>query len=114
MRAFLLILATVALAGCGLAGLFGPSGGPYPDACQELGFATRQCDAIVARAKDQLAIMNPNVVAIDILPPTAGSGGIGGYMVSRVRFHLPDGQERIEEVWCIGVGDANDLARQFS
>ena len=103
-------LAAFALAGCGAGGLFGPQGGPYPDACADLGFATRQCAGMVARARSQAGIYPFVASAIDILPPLDGGGGIGGYMISRVRFHLAGGEERIEEVWCIGIGRGGDDA----
>jgi hypothetical protein len=98
-----------ALAGCDVAGLFGPSGGPYPAACEDLGFAARQCASMVARAASQSGVKSADAAAIDILPPTSDGGiGLGGYMISRVRFHLPSGADRIEEIWCIGVGGGAD------
>jgi hypothetical protein len=103
-------LAAVALAGCGLAGLFGPSGGPYPQACDSLGFATRQCAAMVTRAETQSGVKASDAAAIDILPPTNdGVMRLSAAMISRVRFHLATGAERTEEIWCIGVGREGDL-----
>ena len=103
-RALLVALAAVALAGCGLAGLFGPSGGPYPEACDQLGFVSRQCASMVTRAESQAGLGAADVGAIDILPPpNGGVGGIGGYMISRVRLHLATGRERTEEIWCVGI-----------
>ncbi|HEY8819514.1 MAG TPA: hypothetical protein VIM25_11945 [Candidatus Limnocylindrales bacterium] len=110
MRGALLVaLAAVALAGCGLAGLFGPSGGPYPEACDQLDFVSRQCASMVTRAESQAGLGAADVSAIDILPPpNGGVGGIGGYMISRVRLHLATGTERTEEIWCIGIGREGD------
>lgn len=106
MKAFLLIVASVALAGCGLIGLGGPSGGPYPGACADLGFGERQCKAIVERARGDVGLYPFAPTSIDILPPpNDGQASLGGGMISRVRFHLADGMERTVEVWCVGVGD---------
>ena len=83
-------LAVVMLAsvGCGVASLLGPQGGPYPGACADLGFAGRQCAAMVTRAETQSGVKADKAASVDILPPAADSAGIGGYMISRVRFHL--------------------------
>jgi len=65
---------------------------------------------MVTQAKSQLGVYPPvEASSIDILPPTPGSGGIGGYMIARVRFHLASGGERTEEIWCIGIGNSADL-----
>jgi hypothetical protein len=110
-RALLVALAAIALSGCALAGLFGPSGGPYPAACDSLGFAARQCASMVTRAEGQAGVKAADATAIDILPPTQdGITRIGGYMISRVRFHLPSGTERTEEIWCIGILGGGDEA----
>jgi hypothetical protein len=106
-----LAITAIVLAGCGIGGLFGPSGGPYPGACADLGFAPRQCAAIVARARSDVGIYPLGDPTIDILPPTDdGNVRIGGGMISRVRFHLADGRERTVEVWCVGVGGGGDDA----
>ena len=111
MKTVLLFLATIALAGCGLVGLTGPSGGPYPDACADLGFPARQCAAMVARAQSQLGLYPVDATAVDILPPAHdGRVRLSGNMVSRVRFHFATKPERTEEVWCIGIVDIGDLA----
>ena len=112
MKSVLPLIAAIALAGCGVADLFGPSGGPYPDACDDLGFATRQCASMVARAKSQLGVYPPvDATSIDILPPSDdGAVNLGGFMISRVRFHLAGGEDRTEEIWCIGVGGGGDEA----
>jgi hypothetical protein len=105
------VVAASSPAGCGIASLFGPSGGPYPGACPDLGFATRQCASMVDRAESQSGVKTTDASAIDILPPTDDGGvRLGGYMISRVRFHLATGTERTEEIWCIGVGDGGDDA----
>lgn len=109
-RALLVVLAAVTLAGCGFAGLFGPSGGPYPAACDSLGFAARQCDAIVARAEKEAAISPDGIGSIDILPPTSdGSVSLGGQMIARVRFHSTSGAAHTQEVWCTGIHGDDDL-----
>jgi len=109
-----LVLAAIALAGCGLGGLFaspGPSGGPYPGACADLGFVLRQCKAMVARAETEVGIYPRDFTGIDILPPTSDrQAHLGGGMISRVRFHLADGRERTIEVWCVGVLGGGDGA----
>jgi hypothetical protein len=98
------------LAGCGVAGLFGPSGGPYPDACDTLGFAPRQCKSMVTRAEDQAGVTAGDVASIDILPPTSdGVMRLSGSMISRVRLGLSDGTVRTEEIWCIGIGGGMGL-----
>jgi hypothetical protein len=106
-----LVLVALVSVGCGVAGLLGPQGGPYPEACESLGFPPRQCKAMVEQAGSQLGIYPRPVATIDILPPTDdGQTHIGGYMISRVRFHLADGTERTEEIWCIGIAHAGDDA----
>lgn len=102
-RPILLALAAMTLAGCGIAGFLGPQGGPYPDACADLGFPARQCAAMVARAEYLTGAVAADT-PIDILPPKQDGASIGGSMISRVRFHLADGRERTVEIWCIGVG----------
>ncbi len=107
----LLAVAAVALMGCGVGGLLGPPGGPYPDACESLGFAPRQCASMVARAENKSGVKAADAAAIEILPPTDdGVARIGGYMISRVRFHLSSGPDRTEEIWCIGIGGGGDEA----
>ena len=106
-----LALTAIVLAGCGIGGLLGPSGGPYPGACADLGFGARQCASIVARARSDVGIYPLGDPTIDILPPTDdGKAGIGGAMISRVRFHLADGRDRTVEVWCLGVIGVGDDA----
>jgi hypothetical protein len=107
----LLALAALALAGCGVAGFLGPQGGPYPGACADLGFPTRQCAAMVARAETQAGVKAADATSIDILPPTDdGIRRLSGGMKSRVRFHLADATALTEEIWCIGVGGGADYA----
>jgi len=109
-RALLLTVVVSLIGACRIFGVAGPTGGPYPDACESLGFAERQCAAMVTRAKSQLGVYPPvDATAIDILPPPDRAGNIAGYMISRVRFHLSNGTERTEEIWCIGVIDVADL-----
>jgi len=60
---------------------------------------------MVTRAQGQAGVTAADVVSIDILPPTHdGVVRLGGGMISRVRLHLSNGTNRIEEIWCIGVG----------
>jgi len=106
-RTILLVAAALALAGCSVAGLFGPSGGPYPEACDQFEFAPRQCKSMVTRAQGQAGVSTADVVSVDILAPTHdGVARLSGYMISRVRLHLASGVDRTEEIWCIGVGGA--------
>jgi hypothetical protein len=110
-RILLLAGLAFALAGCGVAGLFGPSGGPYPEACAQFEFAPRQCKSMVTRAQGQAGVTTPDVVSVDILPPTYdGVSRIGGSMISRVRLHLLTGTTRTEEIWCIGIMGGGDDA----
>ena len=110
-RAILAAAMATAIAACGVAGLLGPSGGPYPEACASFDFAPRQCQSMVTRAHEQAGFAPADVGAVDILPPIQdGIPRIGGYMISRVRLHAEDGTERIEEIWCIGVGGGDDEA----
>jgi hypothetical protein len=109
--ALLLAIVAVALIGCDVGGPFGPPGGPYPAACETLGFVPRQCASMVARAENQAGVKAADAAAIEILPPTHdGVARIGGYMISRVRFHLSSGPDRTEEIWCIGIGGGWDDA----
>jgi len=103
-------LASVAvlIAGCGIAGMFGPQGGPYPGACAEFGFAARQCAAMVGRVATWSDGKMVDADTIDVLPPTEGSRGIGGYMIARVRSHPATGPAKTVEIWCIGVGGGDD------
>ena len=112
MKRFVALAAVaVMLAGCGVAGLLGPQGGPYPGACADLRCAARQCAALVARAETQSGITAAEAAGVDILPPVQdGVARIGGSMVSRVRFHLRDATERTEEIWCMGVARSGDDA----
>ncbi len=103
-KSILLVVAAFALAGCGIAGLSGPSGGPYPDACESLGFPARQCEAIVAVAQANASIAPETVISIDILPPSSqGSRTVGGQTIARVRFHRSDQPDQTLEVRCVGV-----------
>jgi hypothetical protein len=62
---------------------------------------------MVARATSHVGLYPFEPTSIDILPPTDdGQTHLGGGMISRVRFHLPDATERTEEIWCIGIGMA--------
>ena len=46
------------------------SGGPYPDACEDLGFPARQCDVHRRQAHVPVRVIAPiEVSSIDILPP---------------------------------------------
>ena len=109
--ALLLTIAAAVLAGCGIGALFGPQGGPYPEACASLEFAPRQCTSMVTRAQAQSGVTAAEEAAADILPPTQdGVARIGGSMISRVRLHLADGTERTKEIWCIGIGGGADEA----
>ena len=109
-RGMLLVLAAVALAGCGVADMFGPQGGPYPGACADLGFAPRQCAAMVGRAATWSGGKMVDAETIDILPPTSGSASIGGYMISRVRTHLATGPPRLWRSGASGSAAADDDA----
>jgi hypothetical protein len=93
----------LALAACDALGLGGPTGGPYPDACESLGFPARQCEAIVAVAQANASIAPDTVTSIDILPPNSATGGVGQGMIARVRFHRSAQPDQTEEVWCNGV-----------
>jgi hypothetical protein len=66
---------------------------------------------MVARAQGQAGVKAADVASVDILPPTQdGTTRIGGYMISRVRLLLANDTERVEEIWCIGVGGGDDEA----
>jgi hypothetical protein len=112
MRSWLLrAVFAFALAGCDVAGLFGPSGGPYRAACTSFGFAPRQCASMVTRAEGQASIKATDATSIDVLPPTHdGVTRLSAYMISRIRFHLASGPDRTEEIWCIGIGGGGDEA----
>jgi hypothetical protein len=100
-----------ALTACDIPGLIRPTGGVYPDACQELGFPARRCAAIVSRAKESGSVVTQDVTFIDILPPVREGGmSLGGMMIAQVRFHLAGAIEQTEDVWCLGVGSQDSLA----
>jgi hypothetical protein len=106
-----LAIAAVLFGACALVGGGGPSGGPYPDSCAELGFGTRHCAAIVERARDESGIDKSAIAAVDILPPPReGSLQMGGQMVARVQFHLADGTSVMREAWCVGAGSPDNRA----
>jgi hypothetical protein len=66
---------------------------------------------MVARAESRHGGDPVTAARIDILPPTAdGQAHLGGGMISRVRFHLPDGEEWTDEILCIGIGGGDDDA----
>lgn len=95
------------LAACDLFGLSGPTGGPYPEACESLGFPARQCDAIVAVAQANASIAPETVTSMDILPPSPGNGTVGGQAIARVRFHRSGQPDLTEDIHCDG-GTRND------
>jgi hypothetical protein len=108
-RVLALAIAAWMVAACDVSGLFGPSGGVYPGACDPLGFGGQQCAAIVAKAAVDAALSAEAADSIDILPPTNdGRVRIGGYMIARVRFHHASEPDTTQEVWCTGVSDGGD------
>jgi hypothetical protein len=110
----LVAIAVLLSSGCEALGVGGPSGGPYPDACADLGFGARRCAAIVDRAMDDAGIDKASVAAIEMLAPTPpplpdGVVRLGGPMVALIRFSFADSPSVTQQVWCkTGIGD--DLA----
>jgi hypothetical protein len=104
-KSVLLFAAAVVLAGCAVAASPVPSGGPYPDACADIAFPARQCDAIVAVAEAQASIAPKSVTSIDILRvPYVSTGTVGtGGVIALVRFHRSGQPDQTEEVSCPGV-----------
>jgi hypothetical protein len=81
----------VGLAACSALPL---GGGPYPEACADLGFSDRRCAAIVERARKSAQIASDEVASIDLLPPYVPDTTV------RVRFHLVDGDAVTKVVRC--------------
>jgi hypothetical protein len=107
----LIAIAAMLVTGCDLVGVARPSGGPYPDACAELGFAARRCAAIVESARNESGIDKSAIAAVDILSrPREGSLQMGGEIVARVQFHLADGTSVMREAWCVGAGSPDNRA----
>ncbi|MBA3234811.1 MAG: hypothetical protein H0T59_02310 [Chloroflexi bacterium] len=104
-----LAISLLAVGGCDILGVSRPTGGAYPDACESLGFAPRQCAAIVARAARDAGVDPGQVASTEILPPPQGPS-LGGSAIAQVRFALANDQTRTEDVWCRGVGGDTDLA----
>jgi hypothetical protein len=99
------------LTACDIPGLMSPTGGVYPGACKELGFAARRCAAIVARAEAEGHVVTQDVTSIEMLPPVREGGvSLGGKMIAQVRFHLAGAVDQTEDVWCPGVGSQDSLA----
>lgn len=105
-RALLLTVLVSLVGACNVFFVTGPTGGPYPDACESLGFQARQCEAIVTVAQAKAGIAPETVSSIDILPPTP-DGRVGGQAVARVRFHRSGQPDLTEDVHCDG-GTRND------
>jgi hypothetical protein len=108
-RLSLLFVASATLAACQAMGLLGTAGGPYPDGCAGLGFELARCEAIVARALATSGVDPDSVASVDVLERARDDPvRLGGYMLARVRLHLSDGSEHLEEVWCTGIGMPDD------
>lgn len=110
-RVVSLIAAVLLVGACDAVALFAPTGGPYPAACDSLGFSDRRCAAIVERAKAESMIDRATVETIDILPPSReGAISLGGQQIARVRFNVTSQPARVVDFWCTGVGSQGDLA----
>ena len=99
-------VATVALAGCGIAGLrAAPPAGRTRSACADLGFGDTAMRVDGRAGQVPVGRLSPVEAYRDRHPAAddTTAARIGGYMISRVRFHLATGTERTEEIWCIGV-----------
>ncbi len=106
-----LFAAALLVAACDPTTMFAPTGGPYPAACDSLGFSDRRCTAIVERAGSEGMIDPSTVESIDILPRSREGGvSLGGLQIARVRFNITGQPARVQDVWCTGVGSADDLA----
>lgn len=105
-----LAISLLAVGGCDILGISRPTGGAYPDSCESLGFAPRQCAAIVARAARDARVDPGQIASIEVLPPPPQGASLGGSAIAQVRFGLTNGQTRTEDLWCLGVGSDADLA----
>jgi hypothetical protein len=99
-----LLVGALLVAGCNL---LGPPGGSFPEACDDLGFPERQCRAIVARATEQAGLRADDVVSARFVAKEADVR-LGGQRIAVVALTVAGGQERVEEVWCVGISDSDD------
>ena len=97
----------VSLAGC-TAGP-GSRGGPYPDACADLGFTQRRCDAIVDRARRGL---DAETVAQVTFLPFERNSGVGFHQLARVEPVLFSGDRLTTDIVYAGVGFESDRVCQ--
>jgi hypothetical protein len=99
-----LLVGALLAAGCSL---LGPRGGSFPEACDDLGFPERQCRAIVARAAQQAGLRAGDVVSARFVAKEEDVR-LGGSRIAVVALTVAGGQERVEEVRCVGISDSDD------
>lgn len=101
-----LLLVAALVTGCEL---FVPRDGAYPQACAGLGFSEVQCRAIVARATQQAGLRPGDVVSARFLANKA-DGQLGSSQPIAVvgLTQKGGGQERIEEIRCVGISSSDD------
>lgn len=100
-----LLLGALLVSSCYL--LSQPQGDRYPEACGGLGFSERQCRAIVARATQQAGLRAGDVVSARFLANEADDR-LGSQPIAVVALTQKGGQERIEEIRCVGIPSSDD------
>ena len=106
-----LLAVTLLLAGCVGWGFATSSPAPYPAGCAGLGFSSRRCAAIVARARTKAGLEADAEVTVGLLAPSnEGPRSLGGGQIAQVVFGLADGSSVVQPVMCFGVPAGPDDA----
>ncbi len=115
MKRFLVAIAPLLLAGCGLVPGLGASadgGVPYPDGCDQFHLSARRCQAIVESVGRGLGAESRAVAGIELLGDPGCGDAPGGQQVLctrttafvvRVRYNFVDGPSEEQPIFC-GVG----------
>ena len=80
---------------------------PPAEACPRLQFSQQRCDAVIARAMEGAQVQAADVSSIELGRPDGTKVNLGGQLAALARLHLADGRIVDHEVWCIGVGSAD-------
>jgi hypothetical protein len=80
---------------------------PPAEACPRLQFSQHRCDAVIARAMEGANVQAADVSSIELGRPDGTKVNLGGQLAALARLHLADGRIVDHEVWCIGVGSAD-------
>jgi hypothetical protein len=106
-----LLLVAALVTGCEL---LARRDGPYPDACAGLGFTEVRCRAIVSRAAELAGTSMDQVQSARFVAKEPEPGVmLGGGRIAVVALTLAGGEERVQEIRCVGIsGDADRVCRE--